>query len=408
MLPAFSTAQHLGIDNIGADGLADRLHRPLYGGEERRTGVFYQVPAVGNLDRSGAPLSGSLYISCTTIPRDDSDRGPCGEPSGNRCCLTIGQQIDDAASLQIADDRSVLLTTLERPVIDTDYTRDLHRQRRMAPDNAQQGVLADRQEQASREALPWPSAQRQAEMMHDTLQPRRAAGKSRAAVAISRSVKIRRSSCRLRNLTRPATSTSRASAGAWWGRAGLNALAAYPSAWHFRSRVEYANVIRMMRKPVVTALQGWTLGGGAEMALAADLRIAADTTRIGFPEVQRGWVGGGGASQVLPRMIGQGQALRLLMFGEQIDAAEAALGLCEEVVPQAALLERARAIVQRLASYSPVAVQSVKASVRMSMEAPLSAGMVYENEMNVLCFGAGDHLEGIRAFNEKRPARFAR
>ena len=124
----------------------------------------------------------------------------------------------------------------------------------------------------------------------------------------------------------------------------LNSLAAYPSAWHFRNRVEYANAVRTMRKPVVAALQGWTLGGGAEMALGADLRIAAETTRFGFPEVQRGWVGGGGASQVLPRLIGQGQAMRLLMLGQQIDAAEALrLGLCEEVVPQSRALEpRAR------------------------------------------------------------------
>jgi enoyl-CoA hydratase len=189
----------------------------------------------------------------------------------------------------------------------------------------------------------------------------------------------------------------------------LNSLAAFPSAWHFRNRVEYAHAIRVSRKPVVAALQGWTLGGGAEMSLAADLRIAADTTRFGFPEVQRGWVGGGGASQTLPRLIGQGQAMRLLMLGEQIDAAEALrLGLCEKVVPQAELLDHAREIVRRLASFSPVAVQSVKASVRMSMEAPLSAGLIYENEMNVLCFSAGDHLEGIRAFNEKRTPQFAR
>ena len=155
----------------------------------------------------------------------------------------------------------------------------------------------------------------------------------------------------------------------------LNSLAAYPSAWHFRNRVEYAHVVRSIRKPVVAALKGWTLGGGAELALAADIRIAADTTRFGFPEVSRGWVGGGGASQMLPRLIGQGQALRLLMLGEPIDATEALrLGLCEEVVTQPGLLERAREVARRLASFSPVAVQSVKASVRAAMEMPLSAG----------------------------------
>jgi enoyl-CoA hydratase len=189
----------------------------------------------------------------------------------------------------------------------------------------------------------------------------------------------------------------------------LNALAAYPSAWHFRNRVEYAAAVRSIRKPVVAALQGWTLGGGAEAALSADLRVASETMRLGFPEVQRGWVGGGGASQLLPRLIGQGRAARLLMLGDAIDATETLrLGIVEEVVPQSALLDRAREIARKLASLSPVAVQSVKAAMRMALEAPLSAGLAYENEMNVLCFSAGDHLEGIRAFNEKRPAEFAR
>ncbi len=189
----------------------------------------------------------------------------------------------------------------------------------------------------------------------------------------------------------------------------LNALAAYPSAWHFRNRVEYAAVVRNIRKPVVAALQGWTLGGGAEMALGADLRIAAKTTRIGFPEVERGWVGGGGASQMLPRLIGAAAATRLLMMSGQVDSAEALrLGMVHEVVGQDALLDHARGVARRLAGFSPVAVQSVKAALRAAMEMPLSAGLNYENEMNVLCFSAGDHLEGIRAFNEKRQAEFAR
>ena len=189
----------------------------------------------------------------------------------------------------------------------------------------------------------------------------------------------------------------------------LNSLAAYPNTWDFRNRVEYATAIRQMRKPVITALQGWTLGGGAEMALGADLRIAAEGTRLGFPEVQRGWVGGGGASQLLPRMVGAGRAMQMLMTGEPIEAAEALrIGLYAAVVPQAELLAAAREMAVRIAGYSPIAVQSVKASVRMSMEAPLTAGLAYENEMNVLCFAAGDHLEGIRAFGEKRDASFRR
>lgn len=189
----------------------------------------------------------------------------------------------------------------------------------------------------------------------------------------------------------------------------LNALAAYPSTWHFRNRIEYATAVRGIRKPVVAALRGWTLGGGAELALASDLRIAAASTKLGFPEVTRGWVGGGGASQLLPRLVGAGRAARLLLLGEPVGAEEAfRLGLVEEVVADDALLPRAREIAAKLAAFSPVAVQSVKAAMRMAMEAPLSAGLTYENEMNVLCFAAGDHLEGIRAFNAKRPAEFAR
>jgi enoyl-CoA hydratase len=93
----------------------------------------------------------------------------------------------------------------------------------------------------------------------------------------------------------------------------LRALETYPSAWRFRNRFEYAAAIRNIRKPVVAALHGWVLGGGAEMALSADVRFMARNSKFGFPEVTRGWVGGGGATQILPRIIGYGQAMRLLL-----------------------------------------------------------------------------------------------
>lgn len=189
----------------------------------------------------------------------------------------------------------------------------------------------------------------------------------------------------------------------------LNALAAYPDSWAFRNRVEYSTSIRNMRKPVVAAMKGWALGGGFEMALAADIRVAGHSLKAGFPEVTRGWVGGGGASQMLPRLIGYGQAMRLLLTGENVDAEAARrLGMVEAVVDDAEHEPVARALAARIASFSPVATQSVKASVRMALQAPLPAGLAYENEMNVLCFAAGDHLEGIRAFAEKREATFKR
>lgn len=187
----------------------------------------------------------------------------------------------------------------------------------------------------------------------------------------------------------------------------LNSLAEYPSAWKFRNRVEYAHALRSLRKPVVAALKGWVLGGGCEMALAADVRVAGKSLRCGFPEVKRGWVGGGGASQMLPRLIGYGQAMRLLLTGEAIGAEEAQhLGLVEILVEDDEVDAKALELCRAIAALSPVAVEAVKASVRMALSAPLEAGLRYENEMNTLCFAAGDHLEGIRAFREKRPAEF--
>jgi enoyl-CoA hydratase len=189
----------------------------------------------------------------------------------------------------------------------------------------------------------------------------------------------------------------------------LNSLAEYPAAWKFRNRVEYAAAVRNVRKPVVAALKGWVLGGGCEVALAADIRVAGRSARCGFPEVKRGWVGGGGASQMLPRLIGYGQAMRLLLTGEPVEAEEAyRLGLVDILVEDAEVETRAIALCRQLAGYSPVAVQSVKAAVRMALAAPLDAGLRYENEMNALCFAAGDHLEGIKAFRERRPAQFER
>lgn len=187
----------------------------------------------------------------------------------------------------------------------------------------------------------------------------------------------------------------------------LNALAEYPSVWSFRNRIEYAAAIREMRKPVVAALHGWVLGGGAELALSADLRVMARSARMGFPEVQRGWIGGGGASQLLPRLIGYGAAMKLLMTGDPISADEAhRLGIVEYLADDAAVEAEARALCMKLANFSPVAVQAVKASVRMAITAPLEAGLRYENEMITLCFSAGDHMEGISAFRDKRSTDF--
>jgi enoyl-CoA hydratase len=187
----------------------------------------------------------------------------------------------------------------------------------------------------------------------------------------------------------------------------LNGLADISDIWAFRNRVEYAAVVRDIRKPVIAGLKGWVLGGGMEIALAADIRIAGRSARIGGPEVTRGWVGGGGASQMLPRLVGYGQAMRMLLVGDAVDA-EAALrmGLVEEVVDDADVLSRTAELASIIASFSPTATQAVKAAVRAAMSMPLEAGLRYENEIHVICMADKGRAEGIKAFQEKRPAKF--
>lgn len=187
----------------------------------------------------------------------------------------------------------------------------------------------------------------------------------------------------------------------------LNALAEERGVWEFRNRIEYAAVVRDIRKPVVALLHGWVLGGGLEIALAADVRIAGRSAKLGAPEVTRGWVGGGGASQILPRIVGAGRAMHLLLSGEHVSAEQAlAMGLVEEVVDDTQADERAFAYAKKIAAHSPVATQAVKAAVRASLEMPLSAGIRYENELHVVCMQAKDSAEGIAAFQHKRGAAF--
>ena len=182
----------------------------------------------------------------------------------------------------------------------------------------------------------------------------------------------------------------------------IEGLARFSNAWDYRNRLEYSAAIRGMRKPVVTALFGWVLGGGAELALSADLRIADETAKIGFPEVKNGWVPGGGGTQLLPRLVGYGQAARLLLLGDPIPAAAALkLGLVEEVTAAGAAVARSQEVCAKLAAMIPLAVQATKAALRAALSLPLDQGSAYENELSSLCF-TGQHLDGIDAFRKRR------
>jgi enoyl-CoA hydratase len=163
------------------------------------------------------------------------------------------------------------------------------------------------------------------------------------------------------------------------------------------------DVVAAVERPVIAAVNGACLGGGLELALACDIRIASEAARFGQPEVNLGLIPGGGATQRLPRIVGTGAALRLILTGEPVDAAEALrLGLVEEVTAPAECLPRAIAVAERIARNSPVAVAAAKRATRAALGLPLSAGLDLERAAFLSCFGAADRTEGIAAFLEKR------
>jgi enoyl-CoA hydratase len=160
-------------------------------------------------------------------------------------------------------------------------------------------------------------------------------------------------------------------------------------------------------KPVLAMINGYALGGGCELALACDVRVAADTAKLGQPEINLGIIPGGGGTQRLPRLVGTGQAMRLILSGEIIDAAEALrIGLVDLVCPAPELRERTLEMARAMAAKSPVALRMAKAAVRAAAEMPLAAGLAYETELFVTCFASEDKREGVAAFLEKRAPEF--
>lgn len=167
------------------------------------------------------------------------------------------------------------------------------------------------------------------------------------------------------------------------------------------------DVIAESPKPTIASINGFALGGGCELAMACDTRIAARSARLGQPEVRLGILPGGGGTQRLPRLVGVGRALRLMLTGEMIDADTAfAVGLVDEVVDDDQLRERTRDLARSIAAHSPVALRLIKEAVRAAMDAPLSAGLRHERELFVTAFASEDRTEGVAAFLEKRTPAF--
>ena len=160
-------------------------------------------------------------------------------------------------------------------------------------------------------------------------------------------------------------------------------------------------------KPTIAMINGFALGGGCELALACDIRLAARSARLGQPEVKLGIIPGGGGTQRLTRLVGPGHAYRLIYSGELISAEEAQrIGLVDVVIDDAQLREHTMQLAKTIAAHSPVALQLAKNAVRAAHETPLSAGLRYERELFITAFASEDKREGVAAFLEKRSPDF--
>jgi len=167
------------------------------------------------------------------------------------------------------------------------------------------------------------------------------------------------------------------------------------------------NLIENLGKPVIAAIRGFALGGGCETAMACTIRLATEGAKFGQPEVKLGVIPGYGGTQRLPRLVGKGRALQLILSGEMISAQEAyRIGLVNEIVPGTELIARAEAILKQIHSNAPLAIKFALEAVNNGVETSLSAGLVLEASLFAICAGTEDKKEGTSAFLEKRAAKF--
>ena len=160
-------------------------------------------------------------------------------------------------------------------------------------------------------------------------------------------------------------------------------------------------------KPVIAMINGFCLGGGCELALSCDIRVASETARFGQPEINLGIIPGGGGTQRLTRLVGEGKAMELILTGDMIDAQSAYnLGLVNLVVPAADLEAKTMELANRIAEKSPVALRMAKEAVKTAARANLDEGLRREIDLFALTFSSEDKDEGVRAFLEKRKPDF--
>jgi enoyl-CoA hydratase len=167
------------------------------------------------------------------------------------------------------------------------------------------------------------------------------------------------------------------------------------------------NAFDTFPKPVIAMVNGYCLGGGCEVALACDIRVASDKASFGQPEINLGIIPGGGGTQRLTRLVGEGKAMEMILSGEIINAEEAfRIGLVNHVVPADQLEAKTMEIANRIAEKSPIALRLAKEAVKVASRANLDEGLRREVDLFALCFSSEDKDEGVKAFLEKRKAEF--
>lgn len=167
------------------------------------------------------------------------------------------------------------------------------------------------------------------------------------------------------------------------------------------------DLIENLGKPVIAAVNGFALGGGCETALACTIRLAAETAKFGLPEVKLGIIPGYGGTQRLPRLVGKGVALQLILSGATIGAQEAyRIGLVNEVVPNTELIGRAEAILNQIGTNAPLSVKFALDAVNKGLETSQSEGLLLESSLVAICTSTEDKKEGTSAFLEKRAPKF--
>ena len=181
----------------------------------------------------------------------------------------------------------------------------------------------------------------------------------------------------------------------------------FPTPWDWRTHSGYCEAIRSIKKPTVAAINGWALGGGLEMALGCDIRIAAESAKFGAPEIKLGWIGGGGMSALLAEAIGSSNTAMMIMTGEPIDSEKAlSWGLISERTSSVELQARALEVAELIAANAPIAAESAKCNIRAAFSMSREDAIAYERDLQVICLATEDADEGRNAFKEKRKPIF--